>query len=63
MNKGLKHFKMHKTPVPVLEQHPLAISGYQTAKKFGCEGTRREAHSALTVSVVNNKNRNIFFIV
>jgi hypothetical protein len=43
MNQGLKRFKMHRTPVPVLEQHPLAVSSYQTAKKFGCEGTKREA--------------------
>ncbi|MBW5291142.1 MAG: hypothetical protein Rsou_0732 [Candidatus Ruthia sp. Asou_11_S2] len=46
MNKGLKRFKMHKTPIPVLEQHPLAISSYQTAKKFGCTGTKNEAYKA-----------------
>ena len=57
MNKGLKHFKMHKTPVPVLEQHPLAISGYQTAKKFGCEGTRREAQKAGFGQYINNSLR------
>ncbi|CAB5497764.1 hypothetical protein [uncultured Gammaproteobacteria bacterium] len=46
MNQGLKRFKMHRTPVPVLEQHPLAVSSYQTAKKFGCEGTKQEAYKA-----------------
>jgi holo-[acyl-carrier-protein] synthase len=38
--------KLRRTPVPVLEQHPLAVSSYQTAKKFGCEGTKREAYKA-----------------
>jgi len=46
MNKGLKRFDMDKTPVAILEQNPLAISGYQTAIKFGCAGTRNEAHKA-----------------
>ncbi|BBB22629.1 conserved hypothetical protein [Abyssogena phaseoliformis symbiont OG214] len=46
MNKGLKRFKMHKTPIPVLEQYPLAVSSYQTAKKFGCIGTKNEAYKA-----------------
>ncbi|SFV81810.1 hypothetical protein MNB_SUP05-12-108 [hydrothermal vent metagenome] len=46
MNKGLKRFKMDETPIPILEQNPLAISGYQTAVKFGCMGTKREAHKA-----------------
>ncbi|RUM76516.1 MAG: hypothetical protein DSZ16_01975 [Candidatus Thioglobus sp.] len=46
MNKGLKRFDMHKTPLPVLEQNTLAISGYQTAVKFGCIGTKREAYKA-----------------
>ncbi len=46
MNKGLKRFKMYRTPVPVLERHSLAVSGYKTAKKFGCEGTKREARKA-----------------
>lgn len=46
MNKGLKRFKMHKTPIPILEQHPMAVSGYQTAEKFGCQGTKREAYRA-----------------
>ncbi len=46
MNKGLKRFKMHTTPVPILEKHPMAVSGYQTAEKFGCEGTKREAYKA-----------------
>jgi len=44
MNKGLKRFNMNKTPVAILEQNPLAISGYQTALKFGCAGTRHEAN-------------------
>ncbi len=44
MNKGLKYFHMNKTPVAVLEQHALAISGYQTATKFGCDGTKIEAY-------------------
>ncbi len=46
MNKGLKRFKMYKTPILVLEQHPLAISSYQTAEKFGCSGTKNEAYKA-----------------
>lgn len=46
MNKGLKRFDMHKTPIQILEQSPMAQSGYQTAKKFGCEGTKREAYKA-----------------
>ncbi|CAB5503141.1 hypothetical protein [Bathymodiolus thermophilus thioautotrophic gill symbiont] len=46
MNKGLKRFKMHRTPVFVLEQHPLAVSGYKTAEKFGCKGTKSEARKA-----------------
>lgn len=46
MNQGLKRFKMHRTPISVLKQHPLAVSGYQTANKFGCLGTRNEARKA-----------------
>lgn len=46
MNKGLKRFKMDRTPVSVLEQHPLAVSSYQTAEKFGCAGTKNEAYKA-----------------
>lgn len=46
MNKGLKRFDMNKTPIPVLEQNPLAVSGYQTAQKFGCQGTKNEAYKA-----------------
>lgn len=46
MNKGLKRFKMNRTPVSVLEQHPLAVSSYKTAEKFGCAGTKQEAHRA-----------------
>ncbi len=46
MNKGLKRFDMHKTPINVLEQSPLALSGYQTAVKYGCSGTKHEAHKA-----------------
>ncbi|ABL02359.1 hypothetical protein Rmag_0609 [Candidatus Ruthia magnifica str. Cm (Calyptogena magnifica)] len=46
MNKGLKRFKMHKIPRPLLEQHPLSISSYQTAEKFGCTGTKNEAYKA-----------------
>jgi hypothetical protein len=46
MNKGLKRFKLDKTPVAILEQNPLAISGYKTASKFGCVGTKKEAYKA-----------------
>jgi hypothetical protein len=46
MNKGLKRFKMHKTPIHILEKNTVAVSGYQTAQKFGCEGTKREANKA-----------------
>ncbi len=43
MNKGLKRFDMDNTPVPILEQNQMAITGYKTAEKFGCEGTKHEA--------------------
>ncbi|SMM99399.1 hypothetical protein SPONN_527 [uncultured Candidatus Thioglobus sp.] len=46
MNKGLRYFKMDRTPVFELEKHPLAVSGYTTAKKFGCEETKKQAHQA-----------------
>lgn len=46
MNKGLKRFKMHRTPIHILEKNTVAVSGYQIAQKFGCEGTKREAHKA-----------------
>ena len=46
MNKGLKRFDMHKTPVSVLERNPLAVSGYKTAQKFGCKGTKAQAYKA-----------------
>ncbi|MCH9745477.1 MAG: hypothetical protein K0U04_01985 [Proteobacteria bacterium] len=46
MNRSLKHFDMDKTPVNILEQNSMAISGYQTAQKFGCHGTKREAQKA-----------------
>jgi len=46
MNKSLKRFDMDKTPLSVLEQNPLAISGYQTALRYGCMGTKREAHKS-----------------
>ncbi len=46
MNKGLKRFDMDRTPIAVLEQNPLAISGYQTATKYGCMGTKHEANKA-----------------
>ena len=46
MHKGLKRFKMDRTPLYILEQQALAQSGYQTAVEFGCEGTRNEAYRA-----------------
>lgn len=46
MNKGLKRFKMDRTPVSVLEEHSLAVSSYQTAEKFGCVGIKNEAYKA-----------------
>ena len=46
MNKGLKYFKMHQAPIAQLERSAMAISGYQTAQKFGCKGTKREAQKA-----------------
>ena len=46
MNKGLKRFDMNKTPIAILEQNPFAISGYQTALRYGCIGTKREANKA-----------------
>jgi len=46
MNEGLQRFNMHKTPVPILEKNSLAISGYRTAQKFGCKGTKAQAYKA-----------------
>ena len=46
MNKGLNRYKMDKTPIHILEQHPLAISGYKTASQYGCQGTKIEAQKA-----------------
>ena len=46
MNTGLKRFKMNKTPVFILERDPLAVSGYQIAQEFGCQGTKDEARKA-----------------
>jgi hypothetical protein len=46
MNKGLKRFDMNKTPLPVLERNSMAISGYKTAQKFGCAGTKQQAQKA-----------------
>jgi hypothetical protein len=37
---------MDTIPVGILEQHPLAVSGYKTATNFGCDGTKREAYNA-----------------
>lgn len=53
MNQGLKRFKMDKTPISVLEQHPFAISTYNTAKKYGCDGTKREAQKAGFFQYIN----------
>ena len=46
MNKGLQRFDMDRTPIHILETHPMAKSGFETAQKFGCEGTRQEAYRA-----------------
>lgn len=46
MNKGLKRFKMNKTPLLVLESNPIAVSSYKVAKKFGCKGTKKEIYRA-----------------
>ena len=46
MNKSLKHFDMDKTPIGILERNSMAISGYRTAQKFGCHGTKNEAQKA-----------------
>ncbi|CAC9542444.1 hypothetical protein CRYPA_1646 [uncultured Candidatus Thioglobus sp.] len=46
MNKGLKRFDMDEIPVPILEQNPMALSGFKTAENFGCQGTRNEAFKA-----------------
>lgn len=46
MNKSLKHFDMDKTPISILERSSMAISGYRTAQKFGCHGTKNEAQKA-----------------
>jgi hypothetical protein len=53
MNKGLKRFDMDRTPLAVLESTPLAVSGYKTAEKYGCEGTKREAQKAGFGAYVN----------
>jgi hypothetical protein len=46
MNKSLKRFDMNKTPVYTLENTPMANSGYNIAKKFGCINTKNEAEKA-----------------
>ncbi len=46
MNKSLKHFDMEKTPIGILERNSMAVSGYQTAQKFGCKGTKRQAQES-----------------
>jgi hypothetical protein len=46
MNKSLKRFDMNKTPVYTLENTSMANAGYNTAKKFGCIGTKNEAERA-----------------
>ena len=46
MNDSLEHFDMDKTPVAILEKSPMAVSGFQTAKKFGCLGTKQQANKA-----------------
>lgn len=46
MNKGLKRFDMDNTPLFILEKNKLAVSGFKTAEKFGCDGTHREARKA-----------------
>jgi hypothetical protein len=53
MNKGLKRFDMDETPLAVLEKSPLAISGYQTALRYGCKGTKIEAYKAGFGAYVN----------
>ena len=46
MNNSLEYFDMDNTPVTVLERSRMVFSGYQTAKKFGCLGTKNEANKA-----------------
>jgi peptidyl-tRNA hydrolase len=46
MNKSLKHFDMDKTPIGILERNSMAVSGYQTAQKFGCKGTKQQAQES-----------------
>ncbi|MBC8494024.1 MAG: hypothetical protein ISR74_04610 [Candidatus Thioglobus sp.] len=46
MNKGLKRFDMDSTPLFILEQNKMAVSGFKTAEKFGCNGTQQEAQKA-----------------
>jgi hypothetical protein len=53
MNKGLERFDMDKTPVSEWEKNPMAVSGYDTANKFGCEGTKREATNMGFGSYIN----------
>ncbi len=53
MNKGLRRFNMDRTPIAFLESTPMAVSGYKTAEKFGCEGTKREAQKAGFGAYVN----------
>jgi len=53
MNKGLKRFNMNKTPIHILEQNPMAVSSYQVAEKFGCDGTRNEARKVGFGAYVN----------
>ena len=71
MNKGLKRYKMDKTPIHILEHHPLAISGYKTASQYGCQGTKIEAQKpaseCMSISFLiyfqNNKSNCIVFFI
>ena len=71
MNKGLKRYKMDKTPIHILEQHPLAISGYKTASQYGCQGTKMKlkklASECMLISFLthfqNNKSNCIVFFI
>jgi hypothetical protein len=46
MNQGLNRFDLDNIPLNTLEKHPMSVSGYKTAKGFGCAGTKREAQKA-----------------
>jgi hypothetical protein len=65
MNKGLKRYKMDKTPIHILEQHPLAISNM--AVKEQKLKLKKPASECMSISFLiyfqNNKSNCIVFFI